>query len=129
MDSVIELVGPMGCGQKMFMFFTGCVSALVALSFYSSVFFMAAPNFICQSSVTDNYANSSIESYTINNCSVWNNFTNKRNGSDYVCEFKDEYYNFTAINDWELICDKEYLPSNFLLMLMTKVYVTLKIYF
>ena len=73
---------------------------LIAFTFYSSVFFMAIPTFSCHR----NY-NESIE--YLNNCSMWNNYKKYRKESEFYCEFKDEYYNLTAVNDWDLVCDKK----------------------
>ena len=117
MDSVVEKVGPIGRAQRIYALLIGAVSILSSLLLYCSVFFMAVPSFTCTRSIVhdsiDGNPNVTIESFS-NNCTIWKEFIRDRNSTDFFCEFKDQYYNLTAVNDWHLICDKEYLPSNFL---------------
>ena len=41
---------------------------------------------------------------------MWNytSSLNRNQKSNYTCRFDDKYYGHTIINEWELVCDKQY---------------------
>lgn len=103
MDQVIESIGPFGRSQKIYFCLMGTITSVVGLHFFASVFFTAEPEFTCSAK------RSSYSNLNLTKCEMWTNFTHNKQSSPYVCEFKDKYYNLTIVNEWGLVCDKQYL--------------------
>lgn len=123
MDAIFESMGGLGRSQKIYLFIIGMVNSITGLNFYSSVFFTAEPSFFCKK--TYSYKNVSSEIESLNKCDMWNNFTLSKetgNTSPYECEFSDEHYNLTIVNDWGLVCDKQYLLS------LSQTFFSLEVY-
>jgi MFS family permease len=69
---------------------------------------LAEPSLHCKSSrQIEQEFNSSQTS--VQTCDMWSNYTASK--EHYDCKFVDPHYDLTLINDWNLICDKRYLPS------------------
>ncbi len=113
MDSTLESVGAFGLYQKFLLLLIGCISALVSMNIYGSVFIVAEPQLICDykennnNQTETNYKNHS----TINTCQIWSQYTKNEKSSLYKCSFDTSYYTKTIITDWKLVCDQKYLAS------------------
>lgn len=105
MNNVLEEVGPFGLFQKISLTLIGCITCLLSMTFYVTIFNTAEPNLKCI-----NFNNIKLNNETIDTCTAWNNHTNNLN-SPFVCKFDDEYYGTTLVNDWQLVCDKSYLVA------------------
>ena len=92
--------------QKTTLLIFGTISMISSLSLYMTVFNTAEPKLTCQSVYSSN------EQFKL--CDMWNNYTSSLTNnqkSNYTCRFDDKYYGSTIINDWELVCDKQYLAA------------------
>ncbi|CAF0726852.1 unnamed protein product [Brachionus calyciflorus] len=107
MDVLLDSVRPFGWSQKFYLGVFGLIMISSSLNFYSSVFFTAEPELKC-------YPTNNQSLTKTNDCDMWKNFTMSKienTPSAYECNFESKSHNFTLINDFELVCDKSYLPS------------------
>lgn len=109
MDSIFESIGPFGRFQKFNMVILGFITTMAALHFYVQIFNVAEPNFFCKTSQNNINSTHNDDEDEKQKCEMWNNYSSNGNNSLYECEFRDSNYNLTVINDWGLICDKQYL--------------------
>ena len=102
-----EKIGGFGLYQKTILLISiGGISILSSFNVYSTIFIIAKPKLICKSTLDG--------SSTINDCKLWSSLNNKPNSSlplEYICEFDKTYYGSTLINDWKLVCEKEFQAS------------------
>lgn len=101
MDSVFESIKPFGRFQKINTIILGTIAFVSSLHFYVQIFNMAEPKFSCEPveknmNITD-----------VDRCEAWKNSSGSK--AAYKCEFRDSYYNLTAVNTWGLVCDKHIL--------------------
>ncbi len=102
MNNVINEVGPFGLFQKVSLILIGCITCLIAMAFYVTIFNSSEPALICNH-LNLNQLNLTKTNQTIDTCLAW------KNTSHYVCRFDDEYYGTTIVNDWKLVCEKSHL--------------------
>ena len=106
MDQLLEKAGAFGKLQKISLIIIGSLTIIPSLSLYVTLFNTAEPELKCKSLHTTN------EHTKL--CDMWNNYTSsvaQNQTNFYTCKFDDKYYGQTIINDWELVCDKQYLAG------------------
>lgn len=111
MDYLIELVGDYGKFQFKATFIVGLISALSSACIYATIFIAAEPDLNC---VKRTYINNKTESETLlhyeQKCLAWsglvNNITNETHS--FECYFDKSLYDKTIINEWSLVCDRQY---------------------
>ena len=109
MDSIFEFVGPFGLFQRVTLFLIGCISALVSMNMYATMFMVGEPTLICNYSTTS-LSNINLNS-SIDECEKWSDFNDNKENSSYVCSYDATYYKKTLVNEWNLVCDRKYLAS------------------
>lgn len=129
MESMFEAIKPFGRFQKLNTILLSTLSLISALHFYVQVFNMAEPKLYCRetaattattiTTVTTNQSSSNEaasntqEAKSVEKCAMWNNYSRAQQSSadytPYTCEFRDPYYNLTAINSWGLVCERHAL--------------------
>ena len=106
MDELIKNAGEFGRFQKISVIILGTISILPAMSFYVTLFNTAESELKCDSVQSAN------EQHDL--CDMWNNYSLSLTNNQtihYSCQFDDKYYGQTIINDWQLVCDKQYLAG------------------
>ena len=107
MDQLLAKAGAFGRLQKISLIIIGSLTIIPSLSLYVTLFNTAEPELKCKSIQTSNDQPKLL-------CDMWNNYTSslvQNQTNFYTCKFDDKYYGQTIINDWELVCDRQYLAG------------------
>lgn len=109
MDDILNLINPFGRYQKLNLVLIGFTSILVSMPIYSSIFTLASPELIC---FNKTYKDTNLKNLkdVKETCEIWSNL-NRSNNNEYECKFDTEYYGLTIINEWKLVCDKQFLAK------------------
>lgn len=126
-DKVLDQINPFGKYQKLVLVLIGLMSSLGAMAIYSTIFYSAAPEFVCDRANVDHvdmmfssYHNSN-QSTTLlipprsnhsETCRIYANYTlNSFSASteNLSCHFDNTYYQRSIVTDLMLVCDKSVL--------------------
>lgn len=112
MDTILESIGPFGLYQRLLLVLIGSLSALVSMNIYAGMFTAGEPILNCKINENHTTLSSQLNSTFITTCEMWsNNKFNKNSSSLYDCSFDSKYYKKTIVNEWGLVCDRQYLSS------------------
>lgn len=109
MDRILDEIDGFGKYQKLVLCLIGSMSSLDAMALFATVFVAAKPKLMCR---LKEYNNST--EILSNTCELWSNITKaqeQNSSTPYQCDWDNEYYGLTIINEWNLICDRVYLFS------------------
>ena len=110
MDSILESIGPFGLYQKILLFLIGSLSALVSMNMYAGMFTAGEPSLECK--LKDNKTHLIEPNATSKtSCEIWSSYEFNKTLSLYECSFDSKYYEKTIVNEWNLVCDRQYLTS------------------
>jgi MFS family permease len=131
MDDVIESVGSFGKFQYRVIVLIGLISALSSALLYATIFIAGEPELFCKIERIDNYSNYTNNGQNVteelDQCKIWSLIMKSNNskfiqGDNYIlksedinfkyeCYFDKTYYDKTIINEWNLVCDRNYKAS------------------
>ena len=116
MESLFEAVGAFKYFQKTRLVILGLVTTIPAIYFYVTIFNTSEPNLFCISVNSKLGLNETHNRDYVNKtqCEMWNDFTSSKIlnvSSPYECEFDQQDYGRTIVNDLELVCDKYHLSG------------------
>jgi OCT family organic cation transporter-like MFS transporter 4/5 len=115
MDEILNSINPFGKYQKLSLLLIGLTTILVSMPIYSSIFVLAKPRFKCFYYNPINQTNESTIMKFKNDeltCNIWFNISSTDvNNTQIECKYDKTYYGQTVINEWNLICDKQFLAS------------------
>jgi OCT family organic cation transporter-like MFS transporter 4/5 len=110
MDSILESIGPLGLYQRLVLVLIGSLSALVSMNMYAGMFTAGEPSLECK--FKDNKTYFIQQNLTsMSTCEIWSSYKFNKTLSPYECSFDSKYYKKTIINEWSLVCDRQYLIS------------------
>jgi MFS family permease len=108
MDEILNSINPFGRYQKLSLFLIGLTTILVSMPIYSSIFILAKPNFKCY---PINPVNESILTNDTT-CNIWSKIRSiNKNYTNIECKYEKTHYGKTVINEWNLICDRQFLAG------------------
>ena len=68
---------------------------------------MASPNLICEKKTSFNHDHFELVLHPNETCQIYDYirlYSDKNLTKSYNCEYKDKYFNYTIVNNWDLIC-------------------------
>ena len=125
-DKVLDQINPFGKYQKLVLVLIGLMSSLGAMAIYSTIFYSAAPEFICNRFSHPNeldlfYHNKSMATAGANHshsetCRIYANYSlnsfmasSNMSSDHHRCHFDSTYYERSIVTDLMLVCDKSVL--------------------
>lgn len=105
MELILTNLNGFGKYQKIILFLVGLISFLSAFLLFAPVFTAGQPKLICK-----HHADQTV---LPNSCEAWKALKDnpELSNSSYTCEFQDQYYGRTIVDEWGLYCDRLYLSS------------------